>query len=97
MNWILFWIGGFATYRITVFIARDLGPFGLFKKLRENFYIGKWARCPFCVSPYSAVAVGALYALSGITIPFGEWICLLLAWSSITIALDRTFSSDVQN
>ncbi len=97
MNWLVFWIAAIATYRLTIFISRDKGPFGIFTKLRRTKLLGKWAACPFCVSPYCGIFVAATLFVSGIKEPIGIWILLVLAWSGVTIAVDRVFSSDVTN
>ena len=95
MNWIYFWIGALATYRITVFICRDKGPFGIFSAIRRIKILAEWAKCPFCVSPYVAAFVCVLFFLSGVHESAALWICIALSWSAVTIAIDRTFSSDV--
>lgn len=94
MSWLIFWIGALATYRLTVLIARDLGPFQLFKKLRAVHTLSKWAKCTFCVSPYAAAIVAITLVFSGSQQPFALWILTALSWSAIAIALDRTFSAD---
>lgn len=96
MNWLYFWAGALATYRLTVFVSRDRGPLDLFVNLRRS-RVGKWAKCPFCVSPYAASAVACVLYLSGVSEPFGVWTLLTFAWSAITIALDRSFTADVTN
>jgi hypothetical protein len=96
MDWITFWIAALATYRITVLVSRCLGPFRIFKRLRENFYLGKWARCGFCVSPYAAAVVCVILHFGGVREPLLIWILIAFAFSGITIATDRAFSSDYQ-
>lgn len=97
MNWIIFWTAALATYRLTIFVARDRGPMELFTRIRRSLYLGTWAKCPFCVSPYAAALVAVLLYLAGVYEPLAMWILLVLAWSAITIALDRTFTVDVIN
>jgi hypothetical protein len=94
MNWLWFWIGALTTYRLTILIVRDLGPWGVFKKLRSFDRCSKLLKCPFCVSPYMGSLVSLGFWLSGITAPIVIWFCLPFAFSAITIALDRTFTSD---
>jgi hypothetical protein len=91
-TWLFFWIGAIATYRITVLITRDLGPFGIFKRLRS---INEFWKCPFCVSPYVASFIAIAVHLSGdFRFSVVLWILFVFSWSGITIALDRTFTSD---
>lgn len=97
IDWLIFWISALATYRLTVFVARDLGPCKIFKRLRALPYIGAWAKCPFCVSPYMGALICVGLWLSGYVEPLPVWILLCLAWSAITIAVDRTFSGDYVN
>lgn len=97
IDWITFWIAALATYRLTVFVARDRGPFEVFKKIRSLPYLGTWAKCPFCVSPYAASLVCFGLWVSGYCEAWPMWILVALAMSAVTIALDRTFSSDVTN
>jgi hypothetical protein len=94
LDFFLFWIGALATYRITVLLSRCLGPFHIFKRLRDNFYLGKWARCPYCVSPYAAAVVCVILFSVGVKEPIGVWILSVFSFSAITTVLDRTFSSD---
>jgi branched-subunit amino acid transport protein AzlD len=96
MDWITFWIAALATYRITVLISRCLGPFHIFRRLRENFYLGKWARCPYCVSPYAAALVCVTLFSVGVKEPIGVFLLLVFCFSGVAIILDRTFSSDYQ-
>lgn len=94
LDWLIFWFSGFATYRLTVLIARDLGPFEIFKWLRSTKRLGGLASCPYCVSVYtgSLVSLGLWY--SGILMPIAMWAILSLSFSAISIILDRCFSSD---
>lgn len=94
LEWLQFWIAGLAAYRITVLIARDLGPFGIFKWLRARKRLGGLASCPYCVSVYTGCFTAISLWGSDVVMPIPLWILLALALSSVAIILDRTFSSD---
>ena len=98
LDWFIFWLSSLACYRITILFARDIGPFGIFKRLRSGYYSGTFFSCPYCVSVWSgALTAFALY-LSGFSYSpfqaFTFWIIVALAFSAVAIALDRMFSSD---
>lgn len=88
-----FLVASLACYRLTVLVARDLGPFKVFKKLRAT-KLGPFVGCPFCVSIWIASAIELAFYLSGITDPPVVIPCLVLSMSAITIAADRCFTSD---
>lgn len=87
-----FIVASLACYRVTVFVTRDLGPFKLFQRLRK--LNPQFLGCPFCVSPWVAASIEALFYFSGVCDSFVVSGCVVLAMSAITIALDRTFTSD---
>lgn len=94
LEWITFWIASFACYRGTVLITRCLGPWDIFKRIRSIDRCSKLLTCPYCVSVYlGALTVYALY-LCGLREPWPMSIMLAMAFSAVTIALDRTFSAD---
>ena len=94
LEWLQWWIAGLAAYRITVLIARDLGPFGIFKWLRARKRLGGLASCPYCVSVYAgAFSAIALWG-SDVVLPYPMWFLLALSFSAVSIILDRCFSSD---
>jgi hypothetical protein len=97
MTWLVFWIGALACYRVTVLITRCVGPYGLFKKLRSIDRCSKLLKCPFCVSVYVGAITAVGLWLAGYFEPWPMWIMIALAFSSVTIALDRTFTADVTN
>ncbi len=93
LDWLTFFVSAFACYRITVLISRDLGPFGICKKLREH---SKLLKCPYCTSVYVGSLITIGLWLSGFVMPFAMWCILSLAFSGATIALDRVFTADYQ-
>lgn len=94
IDFLTWFFSGFACYRMTVLIARDLGPFGVFKWLRSNKRLGGLASCPYCVSVYTGSLVSLGLWFSGILMPVVMWVILALSFSAISIILDRCFSSD---
>src|SRR6266404_7591169 len=90
--WLLFWVAALATYRLTVLVARDLGPWGLCQKLRRRW---KVFACPYCISMYAGSVVCFGLYFSGLREPWQVWILLSLSFSAIAIILDRSFSFDV--
>lgn len=82
-----------AAYRITVLIARDSGPFDVFKCARARV---KWLGCPFCVSVWIGVALELIYFFTVKQDAPIVATVLALALSSVAIILDRCFSSDHQ-
>jgi hypothetical protein len=96
IDWITFWVSALACYRLTVLITRDAGPWQIFKRLRGIDRCSKLLKCPFCVSVYMGAAVCGALAISGYNLPIAMWFCLSLAFSAVSIALDRTFSADYQ-
>jgi hypothetical protein len=94
VGWLEFWITALACYRITVLISRCLGPWGVFKSLRAIDRCSKLLKCPFCVSIYIGGFCSFCLWLSGYSEPFAIWFFLSLAFSGVTIVLDRTFTAD---
>lgn len=94
MTALQFIIGGLATYRLTVLIARDAGPYRIFAKLRENDRYSKLLKCPFCTSVWAGALVYLIQVLSGIDTELVLGLLFVLSYSAIAIALDRVFSAD---
>jgi hypothetical protein len=94
LDWITFWVSALACYRVTVLITRCLGPWDVFAKLRKIDRCSKLLKCPFCVSVYIGSFTTIGLWLSGFVMPLPMWIMLSLAFSAISIALDRTFTAD---
>jgi hypothetical protein len=94
VGWLEFWIAALACYRITVLISRCLGPWGVFRHLRSIDRCSKLLKCPFCVSIYVGAFCSLALWLSGFQEPLTIFVLLSLAFSGITIALDRTFTAD---
>lgn len=91
----VFILGCLASYRLSVLVVRDAGPWGVFARLRKVTRLSKLLSCIFCVSVWVGAAVEAALYLSGIRdIPVVAG-CIALSFSAVTIALDRVFSSDV--
>jgi hypothetical protein len=91
LDFLTWLISAFGTYRLTVLISRDLGPFGICSKLREH---SKLLKCPYCTSVYtgSLVALGLFF--SGFTAPIVLWFILSFSFSAVSIVLDRCFTAD---
>lgn len=58
MDWFLFILGSFATYRISEIIAEEEGPLSVFRVLRRKVpaktNAGRGIRCPYCVGVWIA-------------------------------------------
>ncbi len=93
LDFLTFFVSAFATYRVTILISRDLGPWRIFARLRDK---SKLLKCPYCTSVYvgSLVTVG-LWA-SGFVMQWPMWIILSFGLSASSIILDRCFSADYQ-
>lgn len=87
-----FIIACLATYRLTVLVSRDLGPFDIFKRLRA--LSPKWLGCPYCFSVTAAAVVCLGYYLVGVQEPLVIWAFLLLAMSGISIICDQTWTAN---
>jgi hypothetical protein len=92
-----FVIGVLVTSRLTTFIARDYGPFGVFASLRKYDRASKLLKCPFCVSVYCGSLVSLAYYFVGVTLTAIEWTLISLAFSMGAILLDKTFLSDYRS
>lgn len=88
-----FIIASLACYRLTVLLARDAGPWDVFKRLRK---VSQFLSCPFCVSIWVGANIEAWFIISGVFDTPAMTICLALGMSSIAIALDRILTSDYQ-
>ncbi len=77
-------------------ITRDLGPFGIFKRLRSISPCSKLLSCPFCTSIWlgALICVGLFFA--GYSETWPVWIMLSLGLSGFTVILDRTWTADYQ-
>ncbi len=93
LDFLAFFISAFATYRVTVLISRDVGPFSIFKKAREH---SKLLKCPYCTGIYVGALTCSGLWLSGYAMPWPMWIILSLSFSASSIILDRCFSADYQ-
>ncbi len=91
LDFLTFFVSAFATYRATVIVSRDIGPWGVFRWLRSK---SKLAKCPFCVSIYIGGATSLCLYWSGFVMPLPMWFILSLAFSAITIMADRAFTAD---
>jgi hypothetical protein len=94
MTGLQFLVASLATYRLTVLVSRDLGPFSIFKKLRAIPHLGLMVGCPYCVSIWIAAGVELSFYFSGVRDSPVVSACIVLAMSSITIACDRVFTFD---
>lgn len=94
MSVMQFIIGCLATFRLTCFISRDYGPFGIFSALRKWDRGSKLLKCTFCTSTWLAMFVSLGFYFSGVNVTWMEWICYTLSFSTITIIIDRTWVSD---
>lgn len=95
LDFLTWFISALACYRLTVLIARDKGPFGLCKKLRESG--GEVFKCPFCISVWIGLFVSALLDVSGYISSVVMLLLVALSFSAVSIVIDRTFTSDYQN
>lgn len=96
MNFLYWIIGGMATYRITVLIVRDAGPWHILKKLRQIDRCSKLLKCPYCVSIYAGSIISLAFYLGGVKEPLVLWPCISLSFSAFSVMADRIFTSDHQ-
>lgn len=90
--WFILILGGLATFRLTCLVSRDLGPYRVFARLRA--LSPGWFGCPFCFSiTAGALVTVALYFL-GIETRLVINVLFVLAFSAISIILDRTWTAD---
>lgn len=91
LDFITWLIAAFCTYRLSVLISRDIGPFGICAKLREH---SKLFRCPYCTSVYAGalVCVGLYFSEYFMLPPM--WVILSFSLSASSIVLDRCFTAD---
>lgn len=94
LNFLTFFIASLACYRVTVLITRCLGPWEIFAKLRAIDRCSKLLTCPKCVSIYAGASAAFGLWLAGYVEPWPNWIMLSLAFSAVTIILDRCFTFD---
>lgn len=90
MTWLWFAVAAFATYYTARSIAEELGPWGIFDKLRTRWnsgYLGAGIRCVVCVSAYTGLAWALFLALLG-TYDFWLWplVWFGLAGASVKIS-----------
>lgn len=90
MNWLYFIIAAFATYYTARSIAEELGPWGVFEKLRAHWnsgYLGAGIRCVVCVSAYTGLFWAVFLAILD---TYDPWLLPLiwfgLAGASVKIA-----------
>lgn len=97
MNWLQLTIAGLATYRATVLISADSGPFKLMSKLRSFLSrkartepivrksdVHKGIKCPRCSSVWNAIPIAA-YAIWYKDLP--EWMVWSGDWLLLMLAL----------
>ena len=90
-----FIIGALATFRLTVLVSRDAGPFHVFSKLRSLDKGTSVLKCPYCSSVWLAGFICLLfYFFGGVMCNLAEWCCILFSFSAISIGLDRILTSD---
>lgn len=90
-----FILASLACYRGTVLIARDVGPWDIFKRLRKVAHFSKLLSCPFCVSIWLAALIEGVFYFTRVAIdPPIVCACLILSMSAISIILDRCFTVD---
>lgn len=92
---------GLATFRLSLMITQEEGPFSAFFKLRIKFgaydydesgepdtVLGRGISCPLCVGMYAAFLFVALNQ-----IPYGWFVVLLFAVAGIQVLIFRLFKS----
>lgn len=94
LDFLTWFISAFCTYRLTVMISRDLGPWDVFSKLRSIDRCSKLLKCPMCTSVYTGSLVTIGLYFSGFTMPIAMWCILSLSFSAGSIVLDRCFTAD---
>ncbi len=94
LDFLTFFVSAFATYRITVLISRDLGPWRIFARLRDK---SKLLKCPYCTSVYIGSLITTGLWLAGFVMAWPMWIILSFSLGGTTICLDRIFTADYTN
>ena len=79
MNAVALALAALATFRLSVAITEEEGPFGLFRKVRgwvdpdQKTWLGRGLNCVFCVSFWIALPIAALVTLDLYTLPLVWW------------------------
>lgn len=91
----LYWlIGAMATYRLTVLIVRDAGPWQIFKKLRSIDRCSKLLKCTYCTGIWAGFVIALAFYLGGVNEPLVLWPCISLSFSAFSVICDRTWTAD---
>lgn len=84
------------TYRISVAVAREDGPFACFLWLRNRFLGENWLadgiRCPYCISVWVGLSLGLYLAYLGYY-PWNVAVLVGLGFSGATLVLDKFWRS----
>lgn len=81
-----------ATYRVSLALTREAGPFDLFAWLRDRFTGASWVaegvRCAYCVSVWVGLSLAGLLAFQGY-LAWGDILIAGLGFSGATLVLDK--------
>lgn len=84
-----------ATYRLSIAIAREEGPFAAFLWLRNRFLGDGWVangiRCAYCISVWVGLSLGLYLAVFGYY-PWRLFPLVGLGFSGAAIVLDKYWS-----
>lgn len=91
-----FIVAALATYRLSLLVSKEYGPFGMFHKLRnappKKSDTAKWLECLFCFSMTASAVVCACLWLAGTRQHYAEWFVLWTALSAVAICLNQHFT-----
>ena len=86
-------LSGFAIYRLSYLIAREEGPFSIFRQWRgrvdpnQSTWIGRGIRCPICISFWMSLVTAIVISLQYYDLPF--FISLWLSLAGLAALFER--------
>lgn len=85
-------LGALATYRLSLALTKEAGPFDFFVWFRERFQGASWVaegvRCAYCVSVWVGLSLAYLLVFRGY-LDWFEGLVAGLGFSGATLVLDK--------
>lgn len=100
-DWLLLVLGSLATYRLTILLSLELGPFWIFKRWRQwvkrkapkKTHLDDGVECPMCTSVWVSALITALLWWLDLIAPAHGWLWWL-SFSGMAILLHHQFTAD---
>lgn len=96
LSWFEFLLGALATYRLSLLVSKEDGPYFLMAKLRKlpppKSSTKAGLQCQWCTAIWASAVVCGLFAWAGIELHPARWLISWLAMSAGAIGFNQVFT-----